>query len=76
MEMNLQNNVTMNSVQINVKKLSDSNDLVAKCFNECKHFVANTMPLLTYMQISDMMQEFLCLSDQAKLVEVDNKKMV
>lgn len=28
-----------------------------------------------YCQISDMMQEFLCLSDQARLVDIDNQRI-
>ncbi len=31
--------------------------------------------MLQYMQISDMMQEFLCLSDQKKLIEKDSERL-
>ena len=33
------------------------------------------LPLLTHLQISDALQEFLCLPDQLKLVDYDNKKL-
>ena len=34
----------------------------------------NTLPSLTQMQISDVLQEFLCIPDQLKLIEFDHWK--
>lgn len=34
-------------------------------------FQLSTQPLITHLQISDMLQEFLCVPDQLKLIEVD-----
>lgn len=33
------------------------------------------VPLLTQLQISDALQEFLCLHDQIRLIEYDNNKL-
>lgn len=34
------------------------------------------IPLVTHLQISDALQEFLCLPDQIKLIDYDNKKLM
>ena len=40
-----------------------------------EQFAQRSVPLLTHLQISDALQEFLCLHDQLKLIEYDNKKL-
>lgn len=66
--MNFQNNVTINEVNINIRKLSDRHIELTNSYQETRDFVSKTIPVLTYFQLSDMMQEFLCLPDQAKLI--------
>ena len=73
--MNFQNNVTINEVNINIRKLSDRHIELTNCYQETRDFVSKTIPVLTYFQLSDMMQEFLCLADQAKLIRVDNERL-
>ena len=38
-------------------------------------FTQKSVPLLTHLQISDALQEFLCIKDQLKLIEYDNLKL-
>jgi hypothetical protein len=40
-----------------------------------EQFTIRTVPVVTQMQISDALQEFLCLPDQIKLIDYDNKKL-
>jgi len=37
--------------------------------------VTEKLPLMTYMQISDLIQEFLCLDDQIKLMSLDKDRL-
>lgn len=73
--MNFQNNVTINEVNINIRKLSDRHIELTNSYQETRDFVSKTIPVLTYFQLSDMMQEFLCFPDQAKLIRVDNERL-
>lgn len=38
-------------------------------------FLIQHQPLLTHLQISDALQEFLCVPDQLKLMHFDNRKL-
>ena len=40
-----------------------------------EEFTQKSIPLITHLQISDALQEFLCIKDQLKLVEYDNLKL-
>ena len=42
---------------------------------ENESFMQRGLPLLTHLQISDALQEFLCLHDQIKLIQYDNDKL-
>ena len=53
--MNFQNNVTINEVNINIRKLSDRHIELTNSYQETRDFVSKTIPVLTYFQLSDMM---------------------
>ena len=38
-------------------------------------YCQKSVPLMTHLQISDALQEFLCLPDQLKLIDFDNKRL-
>lgn len=40
-----------------------------------EQFTLQSIPLVTHMQISDALQEFLCVPDQIKLIDYDNRKL-
>jgi hypothetical protein len=39
------------------------------------NYQCSLQPVLNHIQISDVLQEFLCIPDQVKLIEFDNEKM-
>lgn len=48
---------------------------MTQSLSELQSYVIRDLPLLNYFQISDMMQEFLCLGDQKKLIKVDQIRL-
>ena len=54
-----------------LKRLEPLHDRI----RENESYMQRGLPLLTHLQISDALQEFLCLHDQIKLIEYDNKKL-
>lgn len=48
---------------------------LTKDIQDLSRFTIFQQPLLTHLQISDLLQEFLCIPDQLKLIELDNQKL-
>ena len=63
--------VSLHNTRLNhLETHSRESDVKIKRVN---HFCERIVPLMTYYQVSDAVQSFLCLSDQAKLVQMDNE---
>jgi hypothetical protein len=54
-----------------VNKIEPANERIAAV----EQFCLKNVPLITHMQISDAFQEFLCIPDQIKLIDYDNKRL-
>ena len=72
----MDNNLIVSEFSVKFNQLKNHFAAEQESFYKHKEFMLNTMPTLTYLQISDTLQEFLCLGDQLKLIDVDRKKMM
>lgn len=48
---------------------------LTKQIQDLTRFAIFSQPTLTHLQISDVLQEFLCVPDQMKLIEFDAQKL-
>ena len=75
-KMTLDNNQIISENQMKFHYVTCEFQATQMKFEQTKKFMLKTMPTLTYLQISDALQEFLCIGDQVKLIDVDRSRML